>query len=262
MEDAIVLFREKKEKTHFKRDSDGGRKDSNAYFKITEYAALLDQCFGLTGYQIHYPNFQFQELPNGQVLSCTRCVIEILDEDRNVCYTMEGWGTSEITYSKSNERYIGLENVGSVTCSQGQKAGCQVSGAFGSRTEMEGKTNARPASAEKNGGIQDAPTGAIVKEFFIQKPIDSFWKDRNGMPAYRIECQEIVENAKLISKCCEILLYPNQYKNCAKKVNEMVAWSQSDKVAKGTRMKIKVLEAAEDKKNRAYENSYIFKSFA
>lgn len=253
--EVLKIFRTDKKPTH--------DKDGYSYFKIEEYTELLDTCFGADGYIPHYSEGKIEALPSGQCVIIVKAVIDILGENGNVVYSMEGYGTYEIVLAKSGDRYISLSTAGSNANANALKAACCNAGAFGKRNAdgagksgSTGSSSSRQQASSSSSGTQ---AHEVVRKFFVKKPMEVFWTDGKGKPAYRFVGQEVVDG-KMREKLSEVLFYPNQYKNVSAKLNELIGRILSTG-EKGEVISFKVMPVSEQKRNKDYFASYTFKSF-
>ncbi|MCR5719796.1 MAG: hypothetical protein K6F84_04445 [Lachnospiraceae bacterium] len=241
LDEALSLFQKKKNKTH--------GKNAKGYFTIKEYSERLDECFGMSGYEITFPDVKTEILPNGQVYTITKAVITIFDENRNPVFHLEGWGSSEVVYSNDNEKFILLNTLGTVGCTYAIKSACQTVGVFGSRLMAEDDNKSVTAS-----GSSPKAKNVETKAFYITDPAVVVRTESDGLPVYKLMGKEIVGNQ---CKACssEILAYPNNYKNCKDKMNKLVSWAMSEDVKKGSKITINVSAVAGN------NDAYVFKSF-
>ncbi len=234
-------------------------KSGNSYFKIEEYVERMNEAFGgRTGYRETYQTLPFLTLPSGQVMLQCHCHIDILSQDGSVAFFVEGEGSFEIAYSENNERYINLQTA-SMNCSVNAfKSACRNLGIFGCRELEEGNEGNNNRNGRGTNSAYSTNHPVHTKTFYVSKPLEEFWKDSTGKPAYRI-VGKLVENNAIGDKDCEILMYPNQYKNCVSKLNELILKCQNTQ--KGFRLTVGVSEVDETKRNVRYAGSYTFKKF-
>lgn len=237
-------------------------KSGNSYFKIEEYVERMNEAFGgRNGYRETYQTLPSLTLPNGQVMLQCHCHVDILSQDGSVAFFVEGEGSYEIVYSEKNTMYINLQTA-SMNCSVNAfKSACRNLGIFGCRdvgTGSEGSNNNNGGSSGRNNNSNKASLPVESKTFYVSKPLEEFWKDKQGKPAYRI-VGKLVEDNNITENECEILVYPNNYKNYINKLNDLILRSKNTQ--KGFRVTVGVSVVDEAKRNARYAGSYIFKKF-
>jgi len=224
----------------------------NKYYAIEEYFAKMDSVFGVGGYEVSYSELTHMVLPSGQVVLTSKCHIAILAQE-GVAFSVEGYGSYEVPYSTETGKCINLNTAG-VSCTVNAfKSACREMSIFGCRdVEVKGKNK-----SNKNTNASTSSAAVKTRQFFLQKPLQEMWKDREGKPAYRMVAREIV-GEQMIAGESEILFYPNQYKKNVAKFNDLVMRSND---TKGFKIIIGVTDVAADKSNSEYSGSYIFKRF-
>lgn len=240
-----------------------GDRQGNSYYKIEDYTLRMDTVLGRNGYRVIYEEFANTVLPTGQAVLSVKSRIEFLAEDGTVAFFAEGYGTFEIAKNKEKTAFINLSTAGISANVNAFKAACREFSIFGCRSinasrEKENKPDGQsstPSTGSGNGAKTKLPVKTV--SFFLKKPLEQFWTDRDGKPAYRMKAQELV-NGQCGTGECEILFYPNQYKNDVAKVNELIARSSD---TKGFRVTLGVSEVSEGRRNEEYVSSYIFKRF-
>ena len=156
LDDAIRAFRAKKTATKKKLNK-------YAYHSIGEYTALLDSCFGLTGYVVHYSDGRAFALSSGQDILMVKATIDILDENGAVVYQMEGYGSYEPITETEGTKHLNLQNAGVIVDGYGLKAACTSAGAFGMRPCLpkEDAEGMLYASDEDETSVRPVVTGSV-----------------------------------------------------------------------------------------------------
>lgn len=240
------------------------------YHKAFQYTQVLDECFGIGGYEMDFSDVSTVGLNFNQSMTMMKCVIRILDENRNVCYTMSGYGTNELTLQEikvngagtGEYHYIGLNNAGTFACTSAIKAACKSNGVFGCREEAEdqgdGYVSSYPTgnSSRSSGAKKGNSKPAENMVFYVTKPAEVVRSDeRTGQPVYRIY-GHLVEKGDGGTRCAkeqsEILCYPNLYSDCIVSFESVVKKSAS---GSGQLVNFKV-SRVENKKS-----SYTFRGF-
>jgi hypothetical protein len=257
LDEALHKFREYK--------PGDGEKDVYSYHKVEEYIALLDKCFGIDGYRVHYSDARMEVLPSGQCMIMCKATIHIHDQNDHVVYSMEGYGSYKIEKSSKSQDFIILNNAGNNATVQALKSACGNSGAFGIREEgkpsgnnNKGSGQARSAKPAANNSSSKAPV--VSKGFVVMDAVEFVKSDQSGKPIYRLLAHEIADG-RCSEKKVEILFYPNQYSKYTEKLNSLVAWSQSNLVSKGKKISMQVRAVDDGKRNNEFLASYVFKGF-
>lgn len=202
------------------------------YHKAFQYTQVLDECFGIGGYEMDFSDVSTVGLGFNQSMTTLKCDIRVLDENRNVCYTMSGYGTYELQLQEiqvngkgtGKYHYINLNNVGTFACTSAIKAACKSNGVFGCREEAEDQGDGFVPSYQSNSSRSSGASGAKKSNskpaenmaFYVKKPAEVVRSDeRTGRPVYKVYGHLVTEGGKqYVEEQSEILCYPNLYGDC------------------------------------------------
>lgn len=240
-------------------------KKGKPYHSIEEYTALLDKCFGVSGYRVAYSEFSSMVLPSTQVITSAKASVTVINAEGEVIYTFEGYGTFEVLPNKEGTSYINTSTIGMNTCTGALKSACNGIGAFGIREEGNGNNkkpsdagnynSPSPAGQPQNAEPARAATVTETKKFYTTSKLDAYASDRSGKPIYRLVAHEI--NGKQYSmEKVEIIFYPNQYEG--KGIEKLL----NNDLSRGSVQALCVSKVSEEKRNKSYAGSYTFKGFA
>lgn len=246
----------------------GLKANTYPYHKAFQYTQVLDECFGIGGYEFDFSDCSTVGLNFDQSIVVMKCVIRILDENRSVCYQMSGYGTYELQLQeiKVNKQgtgkyhYIHLNNAGSFACTSAIKAACKSNGVFGCRDEAEDQSDGYVSSyqngnSSKSSGAKNAdPPSTVSLKFYVDKAPERVRSDeRTGQPIYKIYGHPFNKDVgRYAEKSSEIICYPNLYKGCIEFFEAFIKRASGDK---GCKVTFKVSKVD----NR--DNTYTFRGF-
>ncbi len=207
-----------------KKDKDYSGKD---YIKIEHYYARMNEVVGVDHYNVSFSDETFRTVMSGQELISVKCTIEILDDDYNVILKKEGYGATELKYTKETGKSDGLKNIPTIACSSAFKEACKTLGIFGLRPTGFSDDDSVSADSVKS---EDKPKKASAKKSTVAEeskgksyslstisPAEEVRQDRTGKTVYRLKCTEGGTDRRI-----DVIVYPNNYTSCEEKVMQMV----------------------------------------
>lgn len=194
------------------------------YIPFLAYLKRLDAVLGGEHYKIQYGNVKSVTLPSEQTfLSCV-CELSFIDDEGNICFSVQGIGTFELTYSETNKRYIMLDNSGIRIQQQALKSACKSMQMFGE--ELMDEESAEKDMYGINENMSDEGTkkiNAIKESFCIQGQFQIIREDtKTQKPIYKIYGYRIVGNV-MEKALSAILFYPNLYNKSIDNLNKVIA---------------------------------------
>jgi len=206
------------------------------YYRISEYRERLDEVLGVDHYHVTYSPPQIIQLGSGQEMLCVNCRITVLDDEYNPIFYKEGCGSKELQYTKETGRLDGISNVAYSASTSAFKNACKNFFMFGDKSnddiyDEEGvipfsethqtmdKTNRQPdnkAVAERICFVLTDKPEIVREDAHTQKPV------------YKAVAQ-IAEGDVMHIEKCDIIFYPNQYKNHVALINELCSMEKPKK---------------------------------
>lgn len=182
------------------------------YIAIQDYESRLIDIVGANGYSVQYPNLDVVSLPNGQVLAKGNAIISLYDDNGDVCYTAEGWGSYETKKTRDNSSYLFLNNLALYAKAPAFKSACESMRMFGKHIALE--ENSAKASTPKS-----QPKDGLPKQVFTIMTTGAFRvsrHDNTGKPVYEA-------SVELNGKQSIVIFYPNQYRKCNEQFNRLIS---------------------------------------
>lgn len=237
------------------------RKLENGYqfYDISEYEKRIDDVVGIGHYETRYGDVKNMVLSAQQVVLSTTCEILLIGDAREIVYRANGIGTLALTYSTTNNEFIGLDNAGYLVQLQAFKSACKSMQIF----DIHGVAN-ESGAAGKNESVKDDSSrkkegsSVVTSEIFYTKTaFDEVKKDtRSDKPIYKIYGNRVV-NDMMEERESAIVFYPNIYKKDIEMINNYIALCSDGQMHK---LEIDVTRAASQ-----YQTSdavqYVFKGF-
>ena len=225
-------------------------KQDKTYYPIEAYENRLQNVVGLENYTAEYSAVQHIQFQSGQSVLCCTCTLKFFDENRDVAYQTQGIGTSELIMDSEKGRLYGLNNAGYICQLSAFKSACKAVNIFGLHGDGSG---ANKGSADKKADPKEKAT-EIKQVFYTEGAFSIIRTDaRTDKPVYKVQAHLKVGET-MTQSVSEIIFYPNQYKRCVEKINNLNALCADGKMH---RVSIKCTRAT-------YETDipqYIFKGF-
>lgn len=192
-----------------------------AYYKFQEYYERMVEVLGADGFVCSYKYEDMATLANGQCFVFVSCRIDILDQGARSCHCVNGIASLELEYSEKNERYIGINNIGSNGQLAAFKAACKQLNIFNCLYEEKADSE-NDSCCERNSGKGSTPVNSgenVRKEFYHRKNLRQEKTGASGKPVYVLPIHEIY-GERYEQKERELIFYPNQYSKVDGKVWE------------------------------------------
>lgn len=218
------------------------------YIPIEQYERRLISVVGSAGYYVEYPTMDIYTLPTGQLIAKARAIIYIYDDNCNVCYKADGWGTYEEKKYQNYDRYKSLNTLGINAKTNAFKSACDSMQMFGKHLCGENGTK-KSSKDNSNTSNNSGKSNSLPKQVFTVSTNGAFEitrHDNSGKPVY--EAKVLMDGKDAI-----VIFYPNQYKNCQELLNKLYM------AASNQRMRVNMyLSELNDKEIP----TFVFKGFA
>lgn len=206
------------------------------YYRISEYRERLDEVLGVDHYYVTYTAPQIFRIDSGQEILCLNCRITVLDDEYKPIFYKEGCGSKELQYTKETGRLDGISNVAYSASTSAFKNACKNFCMFGDKSndDMFDEDGSLPFSETRQtqGNSSKPSDNKTVTEricfVLTEKPEMMREDEHTKKPVYKAVAQ-IAEGDVMHIEKCEIVFYPNQYKNHVELINELCSMDKPKK---------------------------------